>query len=114
MKVAVIGGRDFNDYSLMNEVLSKIDISLLVSGGAKGADRLAEKYALEKSIPTKVFKADWDRHGKSAGYIRNYNIILEADMVVAFWDGISKGTKHGIDLAEKYKKDLLLIKYSKS
>ena len=56
MKVAVIGGRTFNDYELVKETLTKLDITLLVSGGAKGADSLGERYASENNITTLIYK----------------------------------------------------------
>ena len=86
MKVAVIGSRTFNDYEEVKRSLSAINITLLVSGGAKGADTLGEQYAKENNIPTKIFLPDWNKHGKAAGFIRNTDIINEAELVVAFWD----------------------------
>lgn len=110
MKIAVVGSRTFNDYELLRSTLDKYDyIELIISGGAKGADSLAERYALENNIKTLIFKPKWSEYGKRAGYIRNINIIENSDLVIAFWDGKSKGTKHSIDLAKKNKKQLLII-----
>lgn len=111
MKVAVIGSRTFNDYQKLKDTLSKIDISLVVSGGANGADKLGEQYANENNIPTKIFLPDWDKHGKRAGFIRNSDIINECELVVAFWDNESKGTKDSIDKAEKQGKKVLIISF---
>lgn len=108
MKVAVIGSRSFHNYEMLKNVLSKYHISLIISGGAKGADSLAETYARENDIETLIFKPDWDKHGKSAGYIRNIDIIENSDLVIAFWDGKSKGTKHSIDLAKKGNKKIII------
>ncbi len=58
-----------------------------------------------------IFIAEWDKYGKSAGYIRNRLIVQESDMIVAFWDGKSKGTKHSIDQATLKKIPLLLVRY---
>ena len=100
--IAVIGSRTFTNKQLLFAMLDGFPgLFTLVSGGARGADSFAEVYAKIHDIPIKVFKPDWDRHGKAAGFIRNKLIIDEADHVVACWDGISKGTKHGIDLANK-------------
>lgn len=110
MKMAVIGGRDFDNYEYMCEVLDEYDITTVVSGGARGADSLAERYAQERGIPTIIFPADWDKHGRSAGYIRNKDIVDTCDGCVTFWDGISKGTNHSINLADKVGK-LLCIAY---
>jgi len=111
MKVAVIGGRTFNDYELVKETLTKLDITLLVSGGAKGADSLGERYASENNITTLIFKPDWERHGRGAGMIRNTDIVKNSDIVVAFWDGSSKGTLDSIRKVEKLNKGLMIIKY---
>jgi hypothetical protein len=111
MKVAVIGSRTFNDYELVKETLTKLDITLLVSGGAKGADSLGERYANENNITTLIFKPDWERHGRGAGMIRNTDIVKNSDIVVAFWDGSSKGTLDSIRKVEKLNKGLMIIKY---
>lgn len=108
MKVAVIGSRGFNNYELIKETLSSLDITLVVSGGAMGADTLGERYARENGIPTKIFKPDWTK-GRGAGFLRNTDIINEADTVVAFWDGKSRGTLDSIKKAEKQGKKVLII-----
>jgi len=114
VNLAVIGSRDFNDYALMQLVLleycAKNDVTI-VSGGARGADKYAEMFANEYHIPTIIKLADWDNLGKSAGYIRNAEIVNECDEVVAFWDGKSKGSKHTIDLARKKGKTVVIIMY---
>ena len=112
MKVAVIGSRGFNKYDLLKSTLSTIDISLIISGGAIGADTLAEVYAKEKGIETKIFLPDWKKHGKKAGFLRNTDIINESELVIAFWDGTSKGTKDSINKAEKLNKRVLTINYN--
>lgn len=109
MRVAVIGSRGFNDYEKVKETLSKINITLLVSGGAKGADLLGERYAKENNIETKIFIPDWDKHGKKAGFLRNTDIIENAELVVAFWDGTSKGTLDSINKTKEQNKKLIII-----
>ena len=111
MKVAVIGSRSFNDYEKLKDTLSKIDITLIVSGGADGADKLSEQYASEKNIPTKIFLPDWEKHGKSAGFLRNTDIINEAELVVAFWDNQSNGTRDSINKAHKQEKIVIIIPF---
>lgn len=111
MKVAVIGSRSFNDYEKVKHTLSKINITLLVSGGAAGADKLGEKYADENNIAKKIFYPDWKAHGKAAGFLRNTDIINEAELIVAFWDGISKGTKDSINKAEKQGKKIIIVQF---
>ena len=109
MQVAVIGSRGFDDYELVSKTLSNIDITLLISGGAKGADSLGERYANENNIETLIFKPDWEKHGKAAGMIRNTDIVDNAEFIVAFWDEISKGTKDSITKAEKLGKKILVV-----
>ncbi len=111
MKVGVIGGRDFNNYELVKETLSKIDITLLVSGGARGADSLGWKYAVENKIEVKIFLPNWDKFGKVAGFLRNTEIVNESELIVAFWDGESKGTADSIEKAKKQNKKIIIINY---
>lgn len=102
MKTIIAGSRDFDDYELIKETLLKYnDITEIVSGCARGADLLGEKFALEYNIPIKKFPAEWDKYGKSAGYRRNEQMAMYADALVAFWDGKSRGTKHMIDFAKQ-------------
>lgn len=116
MKVIVAGSRDFSDYDLMKKKLDTLlscqaGEVVIVSGSAKGADKLGEKYAQERGYKISSHPADWVRLGKSAGYIRNEEMAKEADALIAFWDGMSRGTKHMIDLAEKYKLQIRVIRY---
>jgi hypothetical protein len=67
------------------------------------------RWAIENKIPTSIFFADWETHGKSAGFIRNHEIIKNCDKVIAFWDGVSKGTGHSITLCSKYNKPYKII-----
>ena len=117
----VVGSRTFLDYNFLK---NKLDYMLqnhkpnvvIISGGAKGADSLAEKYAKENNLQLKVFPADWETYGKSAGYIRNeemhkYISNFERRGIVAFWDGQSKGAAHNFDLAKKYNTKIVIYKY---
>ena len=112
MKIAVVGSRDFKDEDFIIETLHNETKFLppegyiIISGGAKGVDTIAENFAKEMDLKTKIFLPDWNRYGKRAGFLRNELIINEADKVIAFWDGSSKGTKHSIDLAIKAGKPL--------
>lgn len=114
MRIGVIGSRSFQDYELLektlNEISDRTQISSIISGGAKGADSLAEKYASLNNIDTIIFKPDWSI-GKSAAAIRNIKIVENADIVVAFWDGISKGTKMTIDMATSKNVKVLKVIY---
>ena len=117
MKVAVVGSREFTDYQLMRRILNKIatiiEIDAIVSGGARGADTLAEKYANEHHIKTIIFPAEWDKYGNRAGFLRDEKIVKSSDVVVAFWDGKSKGTQHTINLGHKHGKKVIVIKNGK-
>ena len=103
MKVIVAGSRDIVDYEIVKSAIvsSGFQITEIVSGGARGVDKLGEKYAKENNIPFVVFPANWDLYGKKAGYLRNSDMAKYANGLVAVWDGVSKGTGHMIDLAQK-------------
>jgi predicted Rossmann fold nucleotide-binding protein DprA/Smf involved in DNA uptake len=110
MKLAIIGSRDFSDYEIVKQEFLKLkEVTRIISGGAKGADALAEKISNEFDIPITIYKPDWNQFGRSAGPIRNKLIISDADYVLAFWDGVSKGTKSSIDIAGKTKTDINII-----
>lgn len=115
MKLAVIGSRDFSDYEILKNRLDlfrrfKI-IDEIVSGGAYGADKLAEKYAKDNNIPIKIFLPNWNKHGRVAGPIRNRQIIEYCDSMIAFWDCKSKGTLSSINICEELNVPYQIIKY---
>ena len=110
-RLAIIGGRDFNNYELFLETIKEFKMEEIVSGGAKGADTMAEKYARENNIPTNIYLAEWNIYGRKAGIIRNKKIIDNCDKVLAFWDGKSPGTNNSINLAIKNKKPIKIVKY---
>ena len=112
MKVAVIGSRTFTNKKLLYEILNRIEgIDAIISGGAKGADSLAEVYAKENNLKTIIYKPEYEKHGKSAPFVRNRQIINDCDIVVAFWDGASRGTKYTMEYAEKQNKKIYVINY---
>ena len=112
MKLAIIGSRTFNNYELMKtEVFPFINCDIILSGGAKGADNLAEKFAHQNNKKIVILKPQWHKFGKSAGLIRNIEIVKQSDLIIAFWNGQSKGTKHSIDTAKKMKKRIITILY---
>lgn len=100
-KIAIVGSREFPDETLVREYVAGLEphAVTIISGGARGVDSWAEDEAESWSIPTDIYPADWDEHGKAAGFIRNQMMVEEADAVVAFWDGESNGTRHSIKLA---------------
>lgn len=101
MKTAIVGSRSFSDEYLMIITLSKYSITHVISGGARGADSLAEAYADINNLPKTIILPDWDRFGRSAGFIRNKLIVNASEQVIAFWDGYSKGTADTIMYARK-------------
>ena len=101
MKLAVVGSRTFSDFKYLKKILEFHTCTQIISGGARGADLLAQQYAAEKGIAYKEFLPDWEHEGKKAGMLRNIQIVDACDEVVAFWDGTSKGTANTIKLAEK-------------
>lgn len=108
-KIIIAGGRDFKDYALLRDtcdkLLSRKRIShsiTVVSGTARGADQMGERYANERGYPIQRFPPDWEHDGKAAGFIRNAQMAGVADALVAFWDGHSKGTSNMIDVARKH------------
>lgn len=116
-KLVIAGSREFVNYKLFSEkvdeyisVIGKEKIEI-VSGGARGADSMAIRYAKEHNIGCVVFNADWDKFGKSAGYKRNAQMADYGDALLCFWDTVSKGTKHMIDLALNRKLNVTIITY---
>jgi hypothetical protein len=114
-KVIIAGGRDFNDYELLckkcDHMLSEQSDIEIVSGKARGADSLGERYAKERGYNVKEFPAQWDMFGKSAGYRRNAEMADYADALIAFWDGESKGTNHMINLAKEKNIKIKVVNY---
>lgn len=129
LRIIVAGSRDFNNFELLFKSVEKIqedivdkkfeDISrvCIVSGTARGADRLGELYAERIGLHIYRFPADWNNLGKRAGYVRNAEMAKFAvkdenyGVLIAFWDGKSKGTKHMIDLAEKNGLEVHIVRF---
>lgn len=115
-RVIVAGGRDFGDEARIKRVLdalldpSELDY-VIVSGCAKGADTLGIEYAERRGYSVEEFPADWEQHGKAAGPIRNQEMSQVADILVAFWDGKSRGTKDMIERMARAKKEIHLYFY---
>lgn len=114
MKIAIVGTRAFTNYKAASKVLDGFvqDEDIIVSGGARGADSLAERYAEERYLDTIIFKPEWNKYGGSAGMIRNGQIVEECDYVIAFWDNKSKGTADTIRKAENTGKTVIKIDVS--
>lgn len=108
MKVAIIGSRglyvsDFSEYL-------PVGTTEIVSGGARGIDSCARRYALSHGIKLTEFLPDYDRYGYSATHIRNDSIIDYADKVLAFWDGSSRGTRSVIEKCKSRGKPVIVFK----
>ena len=102
-KVIVAGSREYTDYKTLAATLDKLLTHKLpvtiVSGTARGTDRMGEAYAIERKLPLLRFPANW-RYGKQAGRLRNAQMAEEAHALIAFWDGKSPGTAHMIKIAK--------------
>ncbi len=114
--VIIAGSRNFNDYDLLKSkclyyLQNKLSNITIISGIANGADKLGERFAKEYNLSIKQYPADWNKYGKSAGYLRNIEMAENAHAVIVFWDGKSKGTKHMIDISKKYNLLLKIVKY---
>lgn len=114
----IAGGREFVDYFKLKEAvhssLRELQVRApitIISGGARGADKLGETYAETHGHRCAVYPADWDKLGKSAGYIRNATMGEVADAAVIFWDGSSRGTKNMISVMKRLGKPVHVYNY---
>jgi hypothetical protein len=114
--VAIVGSRSFDDYTMLEWTLDEwIETgiiprpSLVISGGARGADRLGQRWAEAHQIPVQIYRADWTK-GRAAGFERNSMIVTEADYIVAFWDGVSRGTFDTIKKARERGKFIRIMR----
>ena len=124
IRIIVAGSRGFDNYSLLSSRLDKYMEEMspvyrknaeIISGTARGADQLGEKYAEAKGLILKQFPANWDKFGNKAGYLRNKDMAEYASegigVLFLFWDGKSKGSKNMLELAHRYELELNVIKY---
>lgn len=127
MKIIIAGGRDFNNlerlFKVCDRILKELDEIEIVSGMcpptkdsqgnviAWGADMLGLMYAKDREYKIHEFPADWDGLGRKAGPLRNGEMAIYADGLIAFWDGKSRGTKNMIDTAKKLELKVRVIKY---
>lgn len=111
-KVAIVGSRDFADLEFVADVVHTYhsDMTWIISGNARGVDQAAQAAALRAGIPVLIFPAQWEVKGRGAGFIRNQQIVDEADQVIAFWDGKSRGTLDTIHRAIKADKLRAVLK----
>lgn len=111
MKIAIIGSRNLGVIGL-EKFLPK-NVTEIVSGGASGVDACAREYALTHGIRLKEFLPNYNRYGRTAPLKRNLEIIAYAEMVFAFWDGKSRGTKYVIDNCKKQGVPIKVYLYKK-
>ncbi len=130
LRIIVAGSRGFKNYRLLSDTImeylgSMDDTDLInspsqvkfISGNAKGADVLGEEFAYTWGYDVVRFPADWDGLGKRAGYVRNDEMAKYSmtdgnyGVLIAFWDGKSKGTRHMIDLAKKNGLEVRVVRF---
>lgn len=118
-KLIVAGGRDFINIGMFVHELMQLcttgdlkdeNVSI-VSGMARGADRMAYNFAMENNVKVYAKAADWDKYGKAAGFIRNKEMAQMADGCLAFWDGVSKGTENMIYTMRSMGKPVWVVMY---
>ena len=114
----VAGSREFKDYSHMKEQLDKLLLKkmethtvAIVSGGARGADELGERYAAESGLHVIIMPACWEALGKVAGPVRNEMMAILSDAAAIFWNGESRGSKNLIDTVGNMGKPNRVFKY---
>jgi hypothetical protein len=117
-KVVIAGSRGFSNYTLMRENCNdflrekkKTHNIIIVSGNARGADLLGEKYAHDNGYDLEIYPADWKKFGTSAGFRRNEQMAEVADALIAFWDGKSHGTEHMIEIAKNKGLNVKVVEY---
>ena len=117
IKLAIVGSRSFNDYDdfrrNVDEIIFEgrvVEIDEIISGGAIGADSLAERYAKEYKFKFTKILPDWESWGRQAGFRRNSEIVDQCDGLIAFWDGKSRGTKWSIDRAKRKNKLIRIVR----
>ena len=116
MRVIVAGSRGFNNRQLAFFTLDALYAKYpeqweVVSGTARGADLIGEEWARLRQIDIKRMPAKWDQYGRSAGYRRNVEMAEYATHCLVFWDGVSRGTKHMIDIAREHSLPVKIIKF---
>jgi hypothetical protein len=106
MNVIIAGSRDIEDYNALKQAIkdSGFKIKRVISGKARGADRLGERWAMENGIEIHGYRAKWEKWGNSAGFKRNQDMAMAADAAIVLWDGMSKGSNHMINIMKAMKK----------
>jgi len=112
MKLIIAGSRSFTHYQHLCQTLApeRHRITQVLTGGARGADQLGFRWALKHHIRSRCFAADWERFGKAAGVRRNHQMAQAGDLLIAFWDGRSAGTRHMISCMQQLGKPVVVIR----
>jgi hypothetical protein len=112
MKLIIAGSRTFTNYQRLCQTLAleRHRITQVITGGAKGADQLGYCWAWKHQVKHQLFRADWERFGKSAGVRRNYQMAQAGDVLIAFWDGQSPGTAHMVQCMRQLGKLVVIIR----
>ena len=108
MKLLVIGSRSIKDFDLSKYIRSDTDI--IITGGAKGIDTIAERYADEHKISKIVLRPQCHLYKRGAPLKRNEKMVDIADEILVIWDGVSKGSQYTIKYANKKNKNVMLIR----
>ena len=103
MKMMISGSRTINDYQLLEEAIAESawEPTEIIAGGSSGVDKLAEQYAEQRGLQFTLYRPNWALHKRGAGHRRNEDMVNACDVLVALWDGESRGTKHAIEFAQK-------------
>lgn len=107
MKLLIAGSRGITDFDLSAHIPP--ETTVIISGGAKGVDTLAEKYADEHGYEKIIIKPDYNTYGRGAPLRRNEEMVELADMVLVIWDGQSRGTKYTANYAKKKNKPTIIV-----
>lgn len=113
--LAIVGSRTLTDYEFVKDELNYFFtswyVSDIITGGAVGADSWGELYARQSNIPVTIIRPDYTKYGKGAPFIRNTTIAEKCNLMVAFWDGQSRGTEDVIKKAVKLGKRVTIIPF---
>src|SRR5262249_16846904 len=113
MKVIIAGSRTFMDYQLLCQTLApeRHHITQVLTGGGRGAGQLGYRWAWKHAVKHQLFRADWDRFGKSPGVPPNFQMAQAGDMLLALWDGRSAGTRHMISCMQQLGKPVVVVRF---